>query len=536
MTETTARPAQRTDPLNAAPSQRMRVWTLCLACLGLTLVISSMVALNTALGDIALSTSASQTELTWVVDSYTLALACLVLPAGAIGDRYGRRGALAAGLLIFAAASYAPAIWADPLHLIVARGVAGVGAAFIMPATLSLITSAYPPGQRAKSVGIWAGVAGSGAVVGMLGSGGLLHFWSWQSIFWAFGIVATVLIPLSLTVATSKDPQSRPLDRAGTLLIGASVAVFVFGILAVPSHGWGDPVVYGCLLAGVALAAAFGVVELRQRHPLLDVRLFGDATFATGAVAITMLFLALFGFFFLLMQHIQLVMGYSAIATAFAISPLVVPMLAFSVLSAWYLPKLGLRLVVFLGLLCTAAGLLCLRQVGVDSPYWDLAWPLLILSTGIGLCTAPTTSAIMVSVSDDKQGVASAVNDATREIGAALGIALAGSILAHQYSTLLSPKVSALPAAAREVAGRSLAESLELATRLGGPQGVWLAEVSRAAFVAAMHSSLLVLAAVLATAAVAVGLWAPGRDGTQLAVIRRIRRRGARRRAGRHHR
>jgi MFS family permease len=171
-------------------STRARVWLLVVACLALLLVISSMVALNTALPDIAVATSATQSELTWIVDSYTLVLACLLLPAGALGDRYGRRGAMLFGLALFAAASVAPTIWSDPVHLIVARGAAGAGAAFIMPATLSLITSAFPRDERTKAVGVWAAAAGSGAVVGMLGSGGLLHFWSWQSIFWAFTAAA----------------------------------------------------------------------------------------------------------------------------------------------------------------------------------------------------------------------------------------------------------------------------------------------------------------------------------------------------------
>ena len=184
MVETLVKPDQPTDPAMTGLSGTARGWTLFVACLGVLLVISSMVALNTALPDLAMATSASQTELTWIVDSYTLVLACLLLPAGALGDRFGRRGALLLGLAVFALASVAPAIWSDPMHIIVARGVAGAGAAFVMPATLSVLTAAYPKEERNKAVGIWAGTAGCGAVVGMLGSGALLHLWSWQSIFW----------------------------------------------------------------------------------------------------------------------------------------------------------------------------------------------------------------------------------------------------------------------------------------------------------------------------------------------------------------
>src|SRR6478752_1939541 len=182
------RPDQRTEAAAALGSNRARIWTMVVACMGVTLVIASMVALNTALGDIAVATSATQSQLTWIVDSYTLTLACLLLPAGAIGDRYGRRGALVFGLVVFAAASFVPTVRSDPTELIVSRAVAGVGAAFVMPSTLSLLTSAYPKDERAKAVGIWAGVAGSGAIVGMLGTGALLHLWSWPSIFWGFFI------------------------------------------------------------------------------------------------------------------------------------------------------------------------------------------------------------------------------------------------------------------------------------------------------------------------------------------------------------
>ena len=521
MVEAPAPLDQTTDPPPGEKSKRARLWTLVVACLGVLLVISSMVALNTALADIALQTSASQTQLTWIVDSYTLALACLLLPAGAIGDRYGRRGALVFGLVVFAAASFVPTVRSDPTTLILARAAAGLGAAFVMPATLSLLTSAYPKDERAKAVGIWAGVAGSGAVVGMLGTGALLHLWSWTSIFWGFFIAAAALVPITLTIATSKEAEPKPIDWLGAVVIGSAVAAFVFGMLEAPARGWTHPLVYGCLAVGVILSVVFGVIELRQRHPLLDVRLFRDPTFTTGTSAITVFFLAMFGFFFLAMQYIQLVMGYDAIKTAFSLTPLTGPMLLLSALSFWYVPRLGLRLVVLVGLLLVSAGFLSMRVLEIGSPYWDLAWPLLILSSGIGLCTAPTTSAIMSSVPDDKQGVASAINDTTREIGAALGIALTGSMLASKYTAALSPQLSAFPEPVRAAATRSLGEALGLAPRLG-PAGEQLVDVSRSAFLSAMESSVLNLAILVAAAAVLIALWAPGRDGTQLAFVRRL--------------
>ncbi len=524
MVDTSTQLDQPTDPATTGLSTRARLWTLTLACFGLALVMSSMVALNTALGDIAVETSATQTQLTWIVDSYTLVMACLLLPAGAIGDRYGRRGALIAGLAVFALASAAPLIWTGADLLILARAGAGAGAALIMPATLSLITTAFPADERTKAVGIWAGVSCVGGLLGMLGSGILLHFWAWPAIFWAFAIVATVLVPLTMTMPTSRELDSKPLDWLGAVVIGAAVATFVFGILEAPVHGWDHPLVYGCLTVGVLLAVAFGAIELRRQHPLLDVRLFGNVDFATGAATVTVLFLALFGFFFVIMQHVQLVMGYSALETAVAIAPLGGPMVLLSATSFWYTPRLGLRVVVFVGLLLTAAGYLALRGLETNSPYWDLAWPLVVLSCGIGMSVAPTTAAIMSSVPNEKQGVASAVNDTTREVGAALGIALAGSLLATGYANAIAPHLDSYPEPVREAAARSLGESMAVAEQLG-ERGADLLALSHAAFVHGLHNSLLSLALVIIAAALLIGLWAPGRDGRQLAVIRALRTR-----------
>ncbi|WP_245850194.1 MFS transporter [Mycobacterium angelicum] len=483
------------------------------------LVVGSMTALNTALGDLAVATSATQTQLTWVVDGYTVALACLLLPAGAIGDRYGRRGALLAGLLIFTLGSIAPAMLHNPTHIIAGRAVAGVGAAFVMPATLSLLTVAYPKEQRLKAVGIWAGVAGSGGVLGMLGSGLLLHFWDWHSIFWALGACGLAIFAMACTVAPSRDTEAPQVDWLGAALIGAAVAIAVFAILEAPHRGWSDYVVWGGLVAGTLIAAIFGVVEFRKRQPLLDVRLFNDPAFATGVATIVVMFGGTFGFFYLGMQYVQQIMGYSPLMTAVAFGPFMVPLGIFSALSFWYVPKLGLRVVLSLGTALTAVGFLCMQWLDVHSTYLDLAWPTLILATGIGFCTAPTTSAIMAAVPDQKQGVASAVNDTTREMGGALGIAVAGSILAGRYTHELAPRLTEFPAAVRGPASDSLAKAVEIADKLG-PQGKQLAEISKTAFLTAMHSSTTAMAVISAVAAVVIALWAPGRDGRQLAVVR----------------
>ena len=521
MVETLVRPDQRTETVGIGGSPRARAWTLAVACMGVALVVASMTALNTALGDLAVATSATQTQLTWIVDGYTLSLACMLLPAGAIGDRYGRRGALLTGLVVFALGSATPAILHSPAQIIAGRAVAGVGAAFVMPATLSLLTVAYTKEERTKAVGIWAGTAGSGGVLGMLGSGLLLRFWDWHAIFFSLGVAGLVIFALGCTISSSREIDAPRVDWLGAVLIGAAVAIAVFAILEAPDRGWTDSLVWGGLVAGAIIAVVFGAVEFRRRRPLLDVRLFADPNFATGVAAIVILFGATFGFFYIGMQYVQQIMGYSPLQTAFSFGPFIVPLGIFSALSFWYVPKLGLRLVLFVGTLLMAVGFACMYGLSLHSSYIQFTWPTLILATGIGICTAPTTSAIMGAVPDDKQGVASAVNDTSREMGGALGIAVAGSILAGRYSHELAPRLADFPAPVRGQATDSLAKAVEVAGKLG-PQGGQLAEASKTAFLAALHASTITMAAIVAVAALLIGLWTPGRDGRQLRPVRRM--------------
>jgi len=425
------------------------------------------------------------------------------------------------GLAIFALASIAPVFLDSPVQIIVARAVAGTGAAFIMPATLSLLTAAFPKSERNKAVGIWAGVASSGAILGFMGTGLLLRYFSWPSIFYGFAAAALVLLIATCTISTSRDETATALYWFGAVLIGAAVAIFVFGVVEAPVRGWTHPVVWGCMTAGVALAAAFAVVELRSTRPLLDVRLFGRPDFATGAVGITVLFFANFGFFFVSMQYMQLILGYRPLQTAFALTPLAVPIMALGATMHLYLPKIGLRVAMALGLLLIGAGLFSMRFLDAGSTYIDLVWTLLLCSAGIGLCVAPTTSAIMNAVPDEKQGVASAVNDTTREVGAAIGIAVAGSVLAAQCTNALAPGLAGFPEQVRQPTLDSLAQALGVAAQMG-PQGARLADLAEYAFIQSMDLSLLVVSIVLAVAAAFVAVWSPGRDGQQFRFVQRV--------------
>lgn len=489
-------------------------WTLVVSCLSVALVIGSMAALYTSLPDIAATTGATQSELTWVVDGYTLALACLVLPAGALGDRYGRRAALIVGLIVFSAASLIPLAVQEPMWLIAARAVAGVGAAFVMPSTLSLLTAGVPEHHRGRAVGIWAGVAGSGAVLGILASGLLLEVWSWQSIFIGLAGAGVVLLVAASTLSESRDESPPPMDYVGSVLVAVAIGLVVVAVTEAPVRGWTDLLVLGLAGGGIVALTGFVVVELRRRNPLLDLRLFAHRGFGSGTLSITLHFLVMFGVFLLLVQYLQLVMGYRPLQSAVALAPIVVPLVLISLFATRLSDRFGLRSITVTGLVVMAAGLYLTSRLGVDAAYLELFWPLTVMGTGLGLCTAPATAAIVGAVPDESQGVAAAVNDAARELGAAVGIAIAGSVLAARYTDGIASTLPAVPAAAREPFTESLAAALQV-VEASGPSAQHLADVAKAAFVDGIAQASTVLAVISAASAVILTAWAPGRQRRQ---------------------
>ncbi|MGR6583744.1 MFS transporter [Rhodococcus qingshengii] len=488
-----------------------QIWMLTVACCAVALVVAAMAALNTALPDLARDTGATQSQLTWIVDGYTLTLACLLLPAGALGDRYGRRELLMFGLLVFAAGSSIPVFADEPSWIIVSRVISGVGAAFVMPATLSLLTAGFPLAQRARAVGVWSGVAGSGAIAGLVVSGLLLEKWSWHSIFVSLAVVSVLILVVSFTIVTSKDTEATPLDLPGTALIAGSIGLFVLGMIEAPARGWLDPVVLALLIGGIAMTAIFSWVELRTRHPLLDVRLFANRAFGSGAASLTLQFLATFGLFFLIVQYLQLVLDYSPLQSALALMPIAVPVMALSVVAPLLIPRIGLRALTATGVAFLGTGIALLTRLDASSTYAEVCVPLVVAAIGLGLSTTPATAAIVSNAPDSKQGVASAVNDATREIGSAIGVALAGSILAAGYGNHVQPAVDLLPEPAKEPVSGSLAAALHVA-EAAGPQGAQLAEFAREAFIKGMDQGALMLAAIMWVSAIVLGFWAPGRQ------------------------
>ncbi|HEV7861274.1 MAG TPA: DHA2 family efflux MFS transporter permease subunit [Acidimicrobiia bacterium] len=489
-----------------------RWWTLVVLCLSLVIVVVGNTVLNVALPTLVRELHASNSALQWVVDAYGLVFAGLLLTAGAIGDRFGRKGALTAGLLIFGGASTAAAFAASSGQLIVLRAVMGIGAALIMPATLSILTNVFPPHERAKAIALWAGLAGAGAAVGPVAGGFLLeHFW-WGSVFLVnLPLVVAALVAGRVLVPQSRDPHAEKLDPTGAILSMAGLAGLLYGIIEGPAHGWAAPATLGPLLSGLAVLVVFGLWELRAEHPMLDLRFFKNPTFTSATLAINMVFFAMFGTFFLLTQYLQLVLGYGTLEAGVRMLPMAFTMMVAAPSSAKFVAKFGSRKVVSTGLLILGLGLLLLAQSDVATPYWHLVVAIVTMAVGMGLSMAPSTTGIMASLPLRKAGVGSAVNDTTRELGGALGVAVLGSLLASKFTAALPASVLGLPAPARAAVRSSLGGALGVARSLPPAVGVPLEAAAKGAFVSAMGVSLVAAAIVAVAAAVMVRRFYPDR-------------------------
>jgi EmrB/QacA subfamily drug resistance transporter len=480
-------------------------------CLALMLVVGAVAGLNVALPEIARDTGASQTQLQWIVTAYALAFAALLLPAGAIGDRIGRKPVLAAGLALFGVSSAAAVFLNGPGELLALRGAMGVGAAMIMPVTLSVITTVFPPEERGKAVGTWVGVAAGGGVLGLLASGVLLEWLPWQAIFVLNAVLATVALVATLAIVpASRETRPPRLDLVGTLLSAAALAAVVFGITEGPERGWGELTTVVPLALGLLAGAAFVLWELRRREPMLDPRHFARRGFAAGTLSITVQFFAAFGFLFLALPYLQLVLGYSPLRAAGALVPMALVVIPLSRKAPAIAARLGVRVAGAAGLSLMALGFLVLSLLEVGSSYAHFLAGLLPFGAGMALAGAPATTAIVASLPRSKQGVASAVNDVSRELGGALGIAVLGSLMNGVYRSEMADSSSGLAADAGERAQGSLAAAQQIGEHLG-PRGTDFVAQADAAFVHGLTNGLVCGAALLLLGALFVALRAPGR-------------------------
>jgi predicted MFS family arabinose efflux permease len=412
---------------------------------------------------------------------------------------------------LFAAAAGAGAVARDPGALIAARAAMGLGAAAIMPSTLSIITTVFPADERDRAVSIWAGVAGASALLGLLVSGALLEGFAWQSVF-AF---SSGLGLLALVAALRFAPDSRldraRLDAAGGALSALGLSALVYAIIEGPARGWTDTITLAAFAAAVVLLVAFVGWELRRSDPLLDPRLFRLPGFAAGTLSITAQFFAFFGFIFVILQYVQFVLGYSPLVAGLALAPIAVLMMGLSPRVPRLVGRFGPARVGPLGLLSMAGGFVVLSSAGTDSTYLLLLGGLVLLGAGAALSTTPATTAIVSSLPPAKQGVASAVNDAAREVGGALGIAVLGSALTDRYQSGVAGTVAHAPGVLADRAHDALPAALALAGQLGGERGAALAAQAQSAFVDGLGLAMLIAAGVVAAAAVFVFWRAPSK-------------------------
>jgi EmrB/QacA subfamily drug resistance transporter len=466
-------------------------------CIALGAVSAAMASLNVAIPDLVRSTHANQTQLEWIIDAYLLVFSVMLLPAGALGDRYGRRKALVAGLLVFGGASAAAMAVNSANELIVLRGLIGLGAAFVMPATLSTITGTFPPAERAKAVSVWAAVAGGSAILGLLCCGVLLEWFSWRSAFAVNVVLAIIALGGTLRfVPESSQPDAPALDKGGAVLATLGLVALVFSIIEAPDAGWASARTLGGLAAGLAALGGFVLYELHQDHPLLNPRVFSNRGLSAGSLSVCIQFFAFFGFTFVSLQYLEGVRGYAPLVAALAVLPLSATMMPAARLTPALVARFGPRAVCVAGLLLVATGLIILSRIGTDSPYLLMLAGLVPLGIGMGAAMTPATTAITEALPLAQQGVGSALNDLSREVGGALGTAVIGSVVTAVYRSTL-----ALPGAPAQVVAQARA-SFAIAIHAGGTTGAH----ARDAFVDGIHTGLLCAAGAAVVAAFSVAV------------------------------
>lgn len=473
--------------------------------LALGTVVSAIASLNVALPEIARDTHASQTELTWIVDAYALTFAAFLLPFGGLGDRFGRRRALVAGLVIFGAASVAALFVTEPTPLILLRGILGLGAALVMPATLSILTTTFDSHHRERAVALWAGIAGASAVLGLLAAGLLLEIGSWQTVFGLNVVLAAVAtIAVLKQVPESRNAKEARLDPVGAGLSVLALAALVAAIIEGPERGWADGLVLGGFAAGLVGLTTFVVWELRHPAPLLDPRVFRSAPVSGGALSLLVQFFAFFGWIFLALQYLQVVQGWSPLVAALCLVPMGMAVMGSSRAAPKLVAKAGIARVAPIGLVVLATGMGVLSLLGPDSSYWLVLGGVLLTGCGMGVATTPATTAIVEGMPRAKQGVASALNDLSRELGGALGIAVLGSLLADRYVSGIAEQTAALPAPAAEAAASSIGAATQLAPTL--PDGANLVAAAQASFADGLSLALSVAAIVILVTAIVVAV------------------------------
>ena len=490
------------------PDVYHRRWAiLAVLCTSLMIVIIGNTSLNVAIPTLGEELDASISSLQWMVDSYALVFAGLLFTAGTLGDRFGRKGALQGGLVLFLVGAMVASIAESSGTVIAGRAIMGVAAAFVMPSTLSILTNVFPAHERPKAIAMWAGISGGGAALGPIASGFILEHFHWGWVFRInVPIILLALVAGALIVPKSKDPEEQPLDLPGAALSIVGLAALVYAIIEGPHEGWFS--VHTIVVFAVAVAAMglFVLRELRTDHPMLDLRLFKDRRFSVASGGMTLTFFAMFGTFFLVAQYFQLVLGYSPLKSGLLQLPMAVVMMAVAPQAPKLVARFGAARVVPAGLTFTAIGLFVFSQMQVDSPLAFIYVSVIPLALGMALTMTPLTTLIMASVPLNRAGVGSAMNDTTRELGGALGVAILGSVVTSVYASDIADMAARVPEGdARRAVESGLTGAVKFANE--APAGLQqlageALDASKQAFVSGMSLAAIVGASIVVIAAV----------------------------------
>lgn len=502
--------------LHEDPEIRARRWFLLgIMCMSLVVVVMSVSGLVTAIPTMQQELGASASQIQWILDAYAVVFAGALLTAGALGDRFGRKRALLFGLVVFGIGALFAGVASSASQVIAGRAVMGIGAAFVMPATLSIITTIFPPEERSRAIAVWAGFAGAGGALGPIVSGALLEaFWWGSAVLVNLPVVAATFVAIWVYAPESRDETDTPLDPVGAVLSLVGLSALVFAIIQGGEDGWNAPSVVGAfVLAGLTLAA-FLRWERRSEHPMLPLSFFRDRRFSIGSGVITVAFFVMFGFFFLATQYLQFGRGYSPLEAGLALLPLPIMFVALSPRSAALAERFGATRVMAIGLAIVAAGFAALSVLTPDTPYLVLAATFAVLGAGMSVTAAPATGEIMSAVPLSKAGVGSAVNDTTRELGGALGIAILGSIANSAYRAGIDLSSLGLAAGPRSEAEDSVGAAVAVA---GNARGAGEVKTHAAAAFTDAFNLASAVSVGIALTAVAGLLWLSRRQGDDTA-------------------
>lgn len=516
-TKTINAPRRTRRRLGDPESVHQRRWAiLAVLCLSVFLAVVDNTIVNVALPRISAQLRATTSQLQWVVDGYSLVFAALLLVGGSLGDRFGRRGVLQIGLVLFAGFSTFAGLSGSSGTLIVARCLMGAAAALIFPATLAILSNTFTDArERAAAVGAWTGVVGLAVALGPLSGGLLLAHFSWGSVFFVNLPIAGVALGLGAwLLPTSRDPAAPRLDVLGFALSIAGVAAVVYSTIEAPGRGWSDPLTLGGYAAGIGLLVVFAAWERRVAEPMLDIDLFRNIRFSAASLSIAVAFFGLFGLIFMVTQYFQLVRGYDALSPGVHTLPFALATGAISPLAPHLARRLGTKIVVPAGLVLMAAGFFVASTVGADTPYLGpVLGSMLLMAGGLGLVSSPSTDAILAVLPPAKVGVGSAVNDVTRELGGTIGVAVVGAVFSSGYGPDLVARLHGLGLSPASVgaARQSPAAALEVAGHAPSRAAAATVDAVHQAFVAGLGRGSLVCAGVVGLGAVFALLVLPRR-------------------------